>query len=62
MTLAGIVAAAAIATGSPATTADGIAELVCAATLWATGFVSWFRMCRAITGRQGSIVATEPAR
>jgi hypothetical protein len=62
MTLAGIVAAAAIATGSPATMAAGIAELVCAATLWATGFVSWFRMRGAITGRQGSIVATEPAR
>lgn len=50
MTLAGIVAAAAVATGSPAATADGIAELVCAIALWGTGFVSWRRMRKAAVG------------
>lgn len=47
MTLAGILAAVAMATGSPALTANGIVDLACAAALWGTGFVSWSRVHKA---------------
>jgi hypothetical protein len=62
MTLSGIAAATAIAIGSPSMTANGTAELVCAATLWATGFASWLSMRRAVTDSQRSIVAADSAR
>jgi hypothetical protein len=61
MTLAGSVAVAMIATGSPRMAANGVAELVCAATLWVTGFVSWRRTRNAVNGGDG-IVAADPAR
>jgi hypothetical protein len=61
MTLAGMLAAVAMAGGSPATTANGIAELACAIALWATGFISWSRIRRDIAGRHAIAVATDPA-
>lgn len=62
MTLAGILAVAAMATGSPATTANGITDLACAITLWATGFVSWLRVRRSIADTQAITAAADPAR
>lgn len=47
MTLAGILAAVAMATGSPAPTANVIVDLACAATLWGTGFATWRRTHKA---------------
>lgn len=43
MTLAGVAAVLAIAQGGNIVTADGLAEIACALTLWATAFVSWQR-------------------
>lgn len=43
MTLAGAAAVWAIAVGSPATAASSVSDVVCALTLWVTGFVSWYR-------------------
>lgn len=48
MTLAGALAAVAVASGSSAIIVDGLAELACALALWATGFFSWFRVHRAL--------------
>lgn len=48
MTLAGILAAAAMAAGSHAATAGGIADLVCAIALWTTGFTTWRGMRKAM--------------
>jgi hypothetical protein len=62
MTLAGILAAAAMATGSSATAANGIADLACAITLWATGSASWLRVHRAIADTQAITAAADPAR
>jgi hypothetical protein len=62
MTLAGILSAAAMATGSSATTANGIADLACAITLWATGFASWLRVRQAMAGTQTNTAAADPAR
>ena len=50
ITLAGIVTAAAMATGSPAVTANGIVDMVCAVALWGTGFVSWRGLRMAASG------------
>ncbi|MGH8183554.1 MAG: hypothetical protein ACREPH_07840 [Rhodanobacteraceae bacterium] len=47
MTLAGVLAAVAMATGSPVVTANGIVDLVCAAALWGTGFATWRRTHKA---------------
>ena len=41
MTLAGIAAVVTIAVGGPAGAASSVSDVVCALTLWATGFVSW---------------------
>jgi hypothetical protein len=59
MTLAGTVAAAALATGGAAVTTDGILDLVCAVTLSGTGFVSWRGMRKAAFG-EGAATATRP--
>jgi hypothetical protein len=60
MTLAGILAAAAMATGSRAVTAGGIADLVCAVALWTTGFITWHGMRKAVVGDTVT-AATRPA-
>lgn len=62
MTLAGIVAAVAMAAGISPITADGVAELVCAVALWVTGSVSWLRMRNATTGHHTIAAAADPAR
>lgn len=61
MTLAGIVAAMAIATGSAAVTTDGILDLACAIALWGTGFVSWSRVHKAMARGRTVIAAADPA-
>lgn len=43
MTLAGLAAVLVIAQGGNIVTADGLAEIACALTLWATAFASWQR-------------------
>lgn len=48
MTVAGVLAVLAIASGSRAVTAAGLAEIACAVTLWATAFVSWRRTRHAL--------------
>lgn len=53
MTLAGALAAVAIATGGSATVANGVAELACAIALWGTGYLSWFLVHRALARNQG---------
>ena len=57
MTLAGVLAIAALATGSAAVTADGIADLVCAVALWVTGFITWGHLRRTTTGGQPGVTA-----
>jgi hypothetical protein len=61
MTLAGIVAAMAIATGSAAVTTDGILDLACAIALWGTGFVSWSRVHKVMARGRTVIAAADPA-
>lgn len=58
MTLAGVLAAAAMATGGSAVAASGIADLACAVTLWGTGFISWFRVRKEVAGNPATIAAT----
>ncbi len=41
MALAGIAGCALLAGGGPANLINGAVELVCALTLWTTGFASW---------------------
>lgn len=60
MMLAGVVAAAAITTGSAAATANGMADLACAAALWATGFISWSRVRTTLAVNSFIITATDP--
>lgn len=60
MMSAGVVAVAAIATGSAATTANGMVDLACAAALWATGFMSWSRVHTALAVNRFIITATDP--
>ncbi|HKZ10118.1 MAG TPA: hypothetical protein VJL61_05345 [Rhodanobacteraceae bacterium] len=60
MTLAGVVAAAAMATGSPGVAANGIVDLACAVALWGTGFVTWRRVHNATVGSAGP-ATTSPA-
>jgi hypothetical protein len=62
MTLAGILASVAMATGSSATTANGVADLTCAIALWATGFVSWHRVRQAIADTRTITATVDPAR
>jgi len=59
MTLAGILAAVAMANGSSATTANGIADLLCAMALWGTGFTSWLRMHKAVADSHAIVAATD---
>lgn len=54
MTMAGVLAAIAVAGGSPATAADGLAELACAVALWGTGAFSWFRVHQALAGSRAA--------
>lgn len=61
MTLAGVLAAVAMATGNSATAANGIADLVCAGALWGTGFTSWFHVHKAIAGSPAIVAATDSA-
>lgn len=61
MTLAGVLAAVAMVTGSSATAANGIAELVCAVALWGTGFTSWFQVRKAMAGHRAINAAAGPA-
>ena len=61
MTLAGILAAVAMATSSSVTAANSVADLACAIALWGTGFVSWSRAHKAITHSHAIIAATDPA-
>lgn len=60
MTLAGILAAAAMATGSPAVIANGIADLVCAVALWGTGFASWRGLRVAASGAAAATATRSP--
>lgn len=58
MTLAGTLAAVAVATGSSATVANGVAELVCAIALWGTATLSWFRTYQGLAkGRTAAAAA-----
>lgn len=61
MAAAGGLAAMAMATGNSAMVANGVADLVCAVTLWGTGFASWSRMHKAIADRRASIAAANSA-
>jgi hypothetical protein len=61
MTLAGIAAAMAIATGNAAVTTDGILDLACAIALWGTGFVSWSRVHKDVARNRTVIAAADPA-
>lgn len=55
MTLAGVLAAVAMAAGSPAVATAGTANLVCAVALWGTGFISWFRVRKAVVGSDAAV-------
>lgn len=60
MTLAGVLAVVAMATGSREVTAASIADLVCAVALWTTGFITWRGMRKAAVG-DALTTATRPA-